>query len=192
MSDAYSQLGIDAEEALELASDLRVQSSITIVAISVLFYDTILTFPQELRCIWLRKWSGATVLYLGIRYFILLHLVMSCILDHMIPSGPQGYVINVKFFGSVRTKYRSCSCKVGYNISNMSIVVAFTAVPVFQCFRVWAISGRSYILAAIVLALSMVAPCIDIYADSLPSSFVVVDSGPLSGCWRTEGIPTFP
>ena len=32
-------------------------------------YDAVLMFPSEVRCIWMRKFSGATVVYILVRYF---------------------------------------------------------------------------------------------------------------------------
>ena len=34
----------------------------------IFFYDTLLTFPREVECIWKRKWSAATALFLLNRY----------------------------------------------------------------------------------------------------------------------------
>ena len=45
--------------------------------LGVLCYDYVITFGQEVRCIWMRKKTGATVLYLFIRYVC---LVSYCIL----------------------------------------------------------------------------------------------------------------
>ncbi|CCM06021.1 uncharacterized protein FIBRA_08265 [Fibroporia radiculosa] len=53
----------------------------TVAAMMLLLYDYILTFAQEIQCIWRRKFSGATVLfflnrYLSIIYRILMLLVI--------------------------------------------------------------------------------------------------------------------
>ena len=34
----------------------------------IVFYDTLLTFPREVECIWKRKWSAASALFLLNRY----------------------------------------------------------------------------------------------------------------------------
>ena len=34
----------------------------------LVIYDAVLTFPKEVRCIWMRRFSGATVIYILVRY----------------------------------------------------------------------------------------------------------------------------
>ena len=46
----------------------------------IILYDTILSFPQEIRCIWRRRFSLVTVSYIIIRYGTLVNTIMN-ILD---------------------------------------------------------------------------------------------------------------
>ncbi|EPS96176.1 hypothetical protein FOMPIDRAFT_61838, partial [Fomitopsis schrenkii] len=41
----------------------------------LLFYDYALTFSREVRCIWRRKFTGATMLFLLNRYLFMVYLV---------------------------------------------------------------------------------------------------------------------
>ena len=43
----------------------------------IVLYDTLLTFSREVKCIWKRKWSVATALFILIRY----SAVVLCILN---------------------------------------------------------------------------------------------------------------
>ncbi|KAI0070361.1 hypothetical protein K474DRAFT_1608851, partial [Panus rudis PR-1116 ss-1] len=90
----------------------------------LLIYDAILTFPQEIRCIWQRKWSGATLLYVTIRYLTLLDIALEVVVVLVVPSSIQ----------------------------------LTESLAVFESLRVWAISGKSWILATVVLALAILAP----------------------------------
>ena len=38
---------------------------------ALLWFDFVLTFPKEVRCIWGRRFTGATLVYLCTRYFAL-------------------------------------------------------------------------------------------------------------------------
>ena len=42
-------------------------------------YDFLITFDREVRCVWRRKWTGATVLFILNRYIVLLvHIISLC------------------------------------------------------------------------------------------------------------------
>ena len=47
---------------------------------ALIAYDYVLTISRELRGIWLRKWSGPTVVYIAIRYATLLLAVFYWVL----------------------------------------------------------------------------------------------------------------
>ncbi|KAI0075487.1 hypothetical protein K474DRAFT_1664239 [Panus rudis PR-1116 ss-1] len=172
MSSALSQLGIDASEGIELISEDRTETMLYLIVLSLLTYDTILTFPQEVRCIWQRKWTGATFLYATIRYITMLHMVIQIIGVLLVPEDVQ-------------------MCRVIYYTEVAIATVAVAAVPVFECLRVWAISGEKWILAIAVLALGFLAPCVNIYTYSLPASFILIKSGPLFGCWGNQTFSKF-
>ncbi|KAI0070353.1 hypothetical protein K474DRAFT_1670164 [Panus rudis PR-1116 ss-1] len=54
----------------------RSTSTLSVSSVALVAYDTVLTFPQEVRCIWQRKWTGATLLYATIRYVTLLNMAI--------------------------------------------------------------------------------------------------------------------
>ena len=41
----------------------------SLISSVLVLYDAVLTFPAEVRGIWQRKFSGATVVYILVRYF---------------------------------------------------------------------------------------------------------------------------
>lgn len=51
-------------------------SSMLILWEALLFYDYVLTFSREIRCIWHRKFTGATVLFLLNRYIFLVYRIL--------------------------------------------------------------------------------------------------------------------
>ncbi|KAI0082851.1 hypothetical protein K474DRAFT_1767614 [Panus rudis PR-1116 ss-1] len=171
-SSSWSQLGITSSaEAAYLVSVNQTDTLINLAATVVLLYDTILAAPVEIHCIWQRKWSGVTFLYAFIRYSTLLATAWRFLSDVYVP--PQANAL--------------------YLTGNILILFSVTSVAVFDCLRVWAISDRNWKPAVVVFLLSMVPPAIDIYADALPSSFIVThgDAGS-TGCWYTGEVPSYP
>ncbi|KAI0081443.1 hypothetical protein K474DRAFT_1656589 [Panus rudis PR-1116 ss-1] len=140
---------------------------------ALLIYDTILNFAQEVRCIWMRKWSGATLIYTVIRYITVLGIIFQVLGELSVPSNVQ-------------------RCQVFHYGSIVLSILSLIAIPVFECLRVWAIGGQSWWLASVVLILGLLAPAVDIYGDSLPYMSVLISSGPLSGCWSLQEAPSFP
>ncbi|KAI0081417.1 hypothetical protein K474DRAFT_1671891 [Panus rudis PR-1116 ss-1] len=179
MSSTLSQLGIDAAEAVVLISDGRTNKSIALavfspLSLALLVYDTILVFPQEFRCVWRRKWTGVTILYVTIRY--------SAMLD-------MGLRILILFLAVAFNDAQGC--KIASTTEITSEISAYIAVPVFDCLRVWAISGKNWTVATVVLVLGLLGPCLDIYSYSLPTSYALIKSDILTACIAFKTIPRF-
>ena len=51
----------------------RIANTFSVSSIALLLYDYLINLPSEVRCIWKRKLSAATVLYLINRYGILIY-----------------------------------------------------------------------------------------------------------------------
>ncbi|CAL1698436.1 unnamed protein product [Somion occarium] len=77
-----SDLGLTPDELIPVLYDARITLSFKIAALAIMAYDTILAFPSEVQCIWHRKLSGVTVLYILVRYVPLLEQVVE-VLDGM-------------------------------------------------------------------------------------------------------------
>ena len=43
--------------------------------LAVIAYDTVLSFPQEIKCIWGRTLGTATILYLFVRYGMIIDMI---------------------------------------------------------------------------------------------------------------------
>ncbi|KAI0081380.1 hypothetical protein K474DRAFT_1337673 [Panus rudis PR-1116 ss-1] len=141
--------------------------------LAFLVYDTILTFPQEARCIWRRKLTGASLLYFLIRYITLLNMGIRVFGNQPLPSNVQ-------------------VCTILRYVTIVIEILTVIAIAVFECLRVWAISGKSWWLTTTVLILVIITLAIDIYADSYSfTSILIKSSGPLSGCWQRQEAPIF-
>lgn len=54
-------------------------------SLALTVYDTLISFPQEAKCIWKRKIGTVTILYVLIRYGIILDLVMQLVGEFYVP-----------------------------------------------------------------------------------------------------------
>ncbi|KAI0079242.1 hypothetical protein K474DRAFT_1673466 [Panus rudis PR-1116 ss-1] len=136
-NSTLSELGFDAAEAVDVISEVRTDLMLYITMLVLLIYDTLLTFSQELRCIWKRKWTGATLIYITIRYANMVDFASQVWADATIPKQ-----VELCSF----THYSG----LGFNIL------------VFESLRVWAISGKNWTLAMLVMTFGLLAPGFDI------------------------------
>ncbi|PPQ72278.1 hypothetical protein CVT26_006499 [Gymnopilus dilepis] len=75
---------MDSSELLTAIWDTRIVSYMWISGLSFLVCDTISTFPREVAYIWSSRWSFPKALYLFIRYWTLLELILSS-LGNIVP-----------------------------------------------------------------------------------------------------------
>ncbi|KAI0080542.1 hypothetical protein K474DRAFT_1657681 [Panus rudis PR-1116 ss-1] len=134
-----------------------------------------LTFPQELKCIWSRRVDVVTLLYTSLRYGALCDNIFTVVYSTMTPSHIE-------------------SCKATDTISIIAVIVVFTALSVFETLRVWLISGKSRWPTIMVFLLTILVPSIDIYLNSLNQYYTLLDTsyGPFSGCQSGASDPVFP
>ncbi|KAJ3547621.1 hypothetical protein NM688_g5383 [Phlebia brevispora] len=151
-------------EVQDSTVDLYVQ-----VATAVwLLHEYFITLPDEMRCIWQRRPSGATFIYLTMRYFTLLDQLR--LLQHMIhwsnsPSNEQ-----------------LVTCTAIWRFVELVDVVFYIAVAAFGSIRIYAITERSIKRTALVGGLSLVFICCHMYV-SFDGTIVPGTIGS-SGCYR--------
>ena len=207
-------------------------------AIALTVYDLFLSLSLELRGIWRRKFGTGTILYLSTRYGAIFYILFMMLWSVLVPSAlivsisiqfrlswlslklrgehqniPEGVFINlvaaVKYFGT-----SPCCLRFTLNFhiqvySHYSYLMIFWKMLAFDCIRIWAICGHSWLPTCIVFALSMFPPAINIvcgtvcalswhslwlqYANipALTAKYSLVPSGPLAGCWITENFDPF-
>ncbi|KAK7683434.1 hypothetical protein QCA50_013265 [Cerrena zonata] len=97
MSD---KLDLTPDEAIFDISQIRIENFILTVALSdyhaLAVYDTILSFPKEVRCIWQGKFGTGPVLYLLIRYGTVINTLL--LLLHQFPISTT--VIHLTVYAS--------------------------------------------------------------------------------------------
>ncbi|TBU52422.1 hypothetical protein BD310DRAFT_832199, partial [Dichomitus squalens] len=119
---------------------------LTVAAIALFLYDSIITTGEEIRCFWGRRVTGAAILYWLIKYMTMLDLVWELAAGSGKISSKQAY--------SRRIYSPSCSASVrgetAVDFSLPLIPAAFTGI------RVYALR-RSYLLGSITFVLSSVS-----------------------------------
>ncbi|KAK7688705.1 hypothetical protein QCA50_008243 [Cerrena zonata] len=73
MSD---QLGFTPEETIVQISQAHFANYVLTASLTLAVYDTILSFPKEVRCIWQRGYGIGPILYLFIRYCTILDMIL--------------------------------------------------------------------------------------------------------------------
>jgi len=119
----------------------------SIAAVVLIAYDVVLTFNREVACIWRRKFSAVTVLFLVMRYVTLSSQVLTFVNEFQ-----PGLVL-------------PCEA-IGYLSNSLSIVVRATSA-VFGALRIWAIWGQHWLVLVTILPISLVPAVMDIYQNTL-------------------------
>ncbi|KAK7684425.1 hypothetical protein QCA50_012372 [Cerrena zonata] len=154
-----SELGFTPDEAISVISENKITNYIFASTLALVVYDTLLCLPQEFRCVWKRRLGIVTILYLLIRYGIILNMVLRIFSQLYIYTDIPRW----------DTFCLDISCSI--------------AAAVFDCLRIWGITQHRWFPALLVFTLSMFDPAINIYNYAIPESYQLVPSGPLAGCW---------
>ncbi|KAF9811479.1 hypothetical protein IEO21_06595 [Rhodonia placenta] len=126
----------------------------------LLFYDTAIAFSQEYQVVWSRRVTGASAIYIALRYSNMMSAVVT-LAELATPSCASLYILNLVLIGAVCLVYLSQS--------------AFAAI------RVYAIQGGAWATAAVVMALGLVPVATNIYGASQ-----TMPADTLLSCWSSK------
>ncbi|KAJ3556303.1 hypothetical protein NM688_g2101 [Phlebia brevispora] len=138
-------------------TDRYLATSITALQV----YDYLLTFPKEIRCIWARRFTGATAIFLTMRYVPLISAVFT-VLQGAYCSNPHA----------------SCST---CNVLSRTLAVS-TIFPITSLGR-----GKDLTKAILVLMLILIEVCLNAYVDLVPRWALPDPSLPIPGCVQNYG-----
>ncbi|EED82963.1 predicted protein [Postia placenta Mad-698-R] len=142
---AMSESSMDEEQFVQLFQYGLTNNYITVMAMSLFVYDFIISFDLEWRAVWSHKVTRATALYLALRYVTLANIITTIILFTI--SSCEGY-----FISSLWQVGTSCGI--------------YLAEAAFASIRVYAIDGRQWTKAIIVMMLGLFPVAINIYGAS--------------------------
>ncbi|KAH8103472.1 hypothetical protein BXZ70DRAFT_1005886 [Cristinia sonorae] len=132
-------------------SQLRFNFSCNVAATAIVIFDYFLTFSREVRCLWKRKASVATVIFILERYAIICLGIM-----RMYPSKMDSLG----------------SCKAHQIASQAMTILVISGIGLFTAFRSYAITGKITVMVILVFLCGMFAPAANIYNFARPREYV--------------------
>ncbi|KAI0800162.1 hypothetical protein C8Q74DRAFT_395231 [Fomes fomentarius] len=134
---------------LALTSEERIAFYCMFASAALLCYDCALTLPAEIERIWKRRVTGATLIYLFLRYATLFDCVLWCILESGRDNGTR-------------------SAKVGI-LELVCHMLMYIASALITVLRVYGISLRDLRAVIIVSLLASVTPVAYLVSQLLPN-----------------------
>ncbi|KAI0827780.1 hypothetical protein BC628DRAFT_1338288 [Trametes gibbosa] len=142
----------------------------TAVAV-LLWYDSLVTWPDEYRRIWKRKFTGATVVYLVMRYSAVLERVSLC-LQTFLWSSPDQICAGVTYLDEVL------------------VIANYIAIGALTTLRVYGVWSRDWKPLLVALPLSLLQPAVLIGGPMYGCGYLVngYDEN-MSRGWLTPSMP---
>ncbi|GJE96173.1 hypothetical protein PsYK624_123660 [Phanerochaete sordida] len=84
----------DFAEFVALLQVLQTEFYIQFALTALVVYEYLLTFQDEIRMIWRRKWTGATALFVANRYLLIASIILQAL-----PSTPESVYRNTSHSG---------------------------------------------------------------------------------------------
>ncbi|KAI0654129.1 hypothetical protein C8Q70DRAFT_1058691 [Cubamyces menziesii] len=119
MAAAATQAEAQAQQLVQVISDTYVANLCTAAAATWLSYDIILTFSQEVDLVWRAKWSLPKMLFLLVRYYTLLSLLLTLAVN------------TNRGLSSETSTLRSCQRWLWYNGFNGALLSAVVGEAIF-------------------------------------------------------------
>ncbi|RPD57834.1 hypothetical protein L226DRAFT_540198 [Lentinus tigrinus ALCF2SS1-7] len=144
---------------------LLVENYCIVASTALLWFDFALTFTTEVRRIWRRRFTGATVVYLFTRYAALIERVF--------------FVLEVLLWNSTDE-----TCGRIDRVDDVLTIINYFAFASFTILRVYGVWGRDWKPLVIVVPLTLVRPALYIVESS---NYVPIQFGPPWGCANVYG-----
>ncbi|KAJ3534131.1 hypothetical protein NM688_g7182 [Phlebia brevispora] len=170
MSDSTDISLAAAEFQADLAQNYVIYASATLA-----FYEYILNFREEYLMIWRRKWTGVTCPSLA-NWYLMLALL------RLIQFPAVSTVILPHDISADKTLIRCTNASM--NTISVFLLLPMVIVAVFSSFRVFALTERNFILAAITLFFGLVPFVTNIWNLSVNFWYYVDDPVLGSSCYQ--------
>ncbi|KDR66448.1 hypothetical protein GALMADRAFT_273556 [Galerina marginata CBS 339.88] len=151
--------------------DTYVVSYVWFSGLTILTYDTILTFPREVTYIWRRKRSFPTILYLILRYWGLVVAVLcTCV------------------YSTVQTSVSVCRLFFGFAALVGTNTTLLTIVNAILGLRLYALYGKSFLVLCVLFVLFLGEFAVQVYVgvkigiSTVKGAFVPPPGLPILGC----------
>ncbi|KAI0629547.1 hypothetical protein C8Q77DRAFT_1220240 [Trametes polyzona] len=145
---------------------LIVENYCIIASSALLWFDFALNLPNEYRRIWSRKFTGATVVYLLMRYAAVIERIF--------------FVLEVLVWNSSdRVSQPSALCGGITHSDDVLLIINYLAFSAFTVLRVYGVWGRDWRPLLVVLPISLVKPLVVAYENA---HYTPLQAGPPFGC----------
>ncbi|KAM5537917.1 hypothetical protein V8D89_008393 [Ganoderma adspersum] len=151
----------DAAEIIADYPRLLVENYCILASTALLWFDFALTFPTEVRRIWGRPFSGATLVYLFTRY--------TAIADRVL------FVTEVLLWNS-----SDQACGRISRSDDILLALNYFAFGAFTCLRVYGVWGRDWKPLLVVVPLTLIKPVLLIYVNT---HYIPRQGGVPYGCY---------
>ncbi|TFK37208.1 hypothetical protein BDQ12DRAFT_736354 [Crucibulum laeve] len=160
---------------LQLIYDARATNYMIVVALTVLVYDAIITFGEEVELIWRKKWTLAGGLFVCNRYGIIT-VVIIC----------ARYLLAETKTDDVGLRY--------LHMEGLLSSIFLVTVDIVLVYRIWVLYARNryllYFLIVMVICEGVASGTLVVY--TLRENHTYVHIGPiLSGCYPIGNIPVY-
>ncbi|KAI0794220.1 hypothetical protein C8Q74DRAFT_1365723 [Fomes fomentarius] len=125
---------------------MKIQLVGAVASFCLLYYDYILTLPNEIQVIWRAPLNLANVLCLCIRYNFLVQITLT-------------FFHNFHFTKGAGPDLSTQTCRTVIDFLAVFNVVNFSFVSAFVAMRMFAIYGRNWRLGILVFVLGCLSPC---------------------------------
>ncbi|KAI0774927.1 hypothetical protein BD413DRAFT_611911 [Trametes elegans] len=169
----------DSQYEQEIVADyprLLVENYCIVASSALLWFDFVLTLPTEYRRIWQRKYTGATLVYLLMRYIAVIERIFFVAEVLLWKSSDGPLLCAGRCERALMRKYR---CARISRTDDVLLSMNYLAFSAFTALRVYGVWGRDWKPLLIVLPLSLVKPALLIYESS---NYVAIQQGPPYGC----------
>ncbi|KAG2360799.1 hypothetical protein BDR07DRAFT_122964 [Suillus spraguei] len=150
---------------------LEWNNNISVVIITLIFYEYILQFEKEVTFVWERQWSAMTYLYLVVRYFGIVTVIRICAIWgglFYIPEAP-GLTCSADLLFT--------SCYGMFLFMKWGFSVYFCLAEVILIWRLYVLYNKSklilYVLLGLFLPIVALYICVDALLWSRPSAISV-------------------
>ncbi|KAJ8455482.1 hypothetical protein ONZ51_g12440 [Trametes cubensis] len=136
-------------DIIQSVAALILDNRLAIAAVVLLIYDQLITFGREVQYVWLRKKTGATLLFIFIRYTAFLCLALLDAISYT-PDMSDERSARVSSMRRLLFNFYHISCG---RVRAIAFLPTFTVPTTFSALRALALSDMNWALASIVFVI---------------------------------------
>ncbi|KAH9840607.1 uncharacterized protein C8Q71DRAFT_904709 [Rhodofomes roseus] len=174
-------MGSEEQEIITLLQSNFITNYCELATCMLIFFEHIVTLPDEIRFIWRRKLTMSSLIFLLNRYILFLYGLVNVV-------GVIPWTTNIgsdAFSGFVcasDAERKTCRCAAIIMLYTVFTLLLYAITPIFSTLRVYAIAGRKWHFALATFLTGMVAVASNLANAVQASLGYLVYVGPLPVC----------